>query len=74
MNKPTITINAIHERDVEAVWKKLGLKSVEECFVCGAKVTVKDFAAFGCKNGKVVVCCEKGHCFFQFNYKVKEKQ
>jgi len=70
--KETITINAVHERDAEAVWKKLGLKSEEPCFVCGDMVTAKEFCAIAPYNGKVVVCCEKGHCFFEFNYKVKK--
>ena len=73
MKLPEITINAIHLADAERMWKKLGLKPVEKCFVCGADVTAKDFAALGTKDGKIVVCCEKGHCFFEFNYKVKEK-
>ena len=73
MTQPKITINAIHSRDAEKFWRKLGLKKTEPCFVCGADVTAKDFAALGKNGGRIVVCCEKGHCFFEFNYKVKEK-
>jgi len=68
-----ITINAVHERDAKKFWKKLKLKDNEPCFVCASDVTSTTFAALGSYEGKVVVCCEVGSCFLDFNYKIKRR-
>ena len=68
----TMTINAVHERDAKKVWKNLKLNDKEPCFVCGEDVTAETFGALGVNKGNIVVCCDKGHCFFEFNYKVKQ--
>jgi len=69
-----VVIHAVHERDAEEFWKKLGLKETETCFVCGEGVTAKTFGAVAPFKGKVVVCCESPHCFFHFKLKMKEKE
>lgn len=58
-----IVIHAAHERDAEKFWKKLKLKDVEKCFICGSDVTFKNFSAISPWNGTIVVICDKGSCF-----------
>ena len=66
----SITINAVHEHDALDVWKKLELKSKEQCLICNSDVTSETFAALGVYNKTVVVCCENGSCFYDFSKKV----
>lgn len=68
-----VIIHAVHYRDVKGLWKKLKLKEVESCAICGEEVTTDNVAAFGQLAGKVRVCCEKGLCFMTFNALVKKK-
>jgi len=69
-----VVIYAVHERDAEKFWEKLELERVEPCFVCGCPVTPKSFSAVGVCKGKVVVCCYKGECFFDFRAKIKMEE
>jgi len=72
-----VVIHAVHERDAEKFWKKLGLKDVEKCFICGKDVTWRNFAAVSPweEDGKkrIVVICEDGSCFFKFTYMRRNK-
>jgi hypothetical protein len=70
MDKTKVVINAVHERDAEAFWKSLELKETEKCLICSCEVTATSFAAIGVYKGNVVVCCEKGNCFYDFSSKI----
>ena len=71
-----VVIHAVHERDIKGMWKKLKLKKIENCFVCGKDVTHENCGAFAplkIKGIKTVgVICEKLHCLSQLNYKKQE--
>lgn len=68
-----VVIHAVHDRDVEKMWKSLELNEVEKCAICGNDVTPKTVGAFGALAGKVRVCCEKGLCFAMFDSLVHRK-
>lgn len=72
-----VVIHAVHERDAEKFWKKLELKEVEKCFICGKDVTWRTFGAVSpwVEGGKktIVVICEDLNCFSKFNYKKRNK-
>lgn len=70
-------IRAVHERDAEKFWKKLGLKEVEKCFICERDVTWRNFGAvspwvIGNQKG-IIVICESSDCFFEFNIMRRDK-
>lgn len=68
-----VVIHAVHERDAEKFWKKLKLKDVEKCVICGADVTHKNFSAISPWDGEIIVICERGLCFFNFNIKKRNR-
>lgn len=68
-----VVIHAVHERDAEKFWRKLELKVVEKCFICGAEVTCDSFSAISPWNGEIVVICESLSCFYEFNIKKRNR-
>ena len=68
-----VVIHAVHERDAEKFWKKLELKDVEDCAVCGKGVAWETVGAFGALAGKVRVCCENLHCLYVFGKLVRKE-
>ena len=69
MEKPKLTIYAVHDRDVSKMWDSLELPESQPCFICGKKVTKDNVSAFAPINGKVEVVCEKMDCFYELQYK-----
>jgi len=69
MEKPKLTINAVHARDVAKVWENLELPEVQPCFVCGKKVSKENVSAFAPINGNVEVVCEKLDCFHELQWR-----
>ncbi len=68
-----VKIYTVRNRDVKGFWKKLGLKDVEKCAICGCEVTVENVGAFSPFAGDVSVCCGKLSCFFKFNERKKDE-
>jgi len=66
IEKGKVVIHAVHNRDVEAFWKKLGLKEVEKCFICGKDVTPKNVGAFAPIKGEPKVICGELYCYSRF--------
>lgn len=66
----TVTIHAVHDRDVKEFWDSLGLPVKKECYVCGKEVTPANVGAFAPIEGMVEVCCESIRCLIT----IQEKQ
>jgi len=58
-----VVIHAVHERNIEAFWKKLKLQKVEQCLICSCVVKPKSVGAFIPWKGQVRVICKKPICF-----------
>jgi len=68
MPEPTVTIHAVHERNIDKYWDSLKLPDSQLCYVCKEPVTKKNVAAFVPIDGKVEVVCDKPLCFFNLHY------
>ena len=64
-----VTINAVHNKDVEEFWDSLELPKEQPCYICGKKVTKENVSAFAPINGEVEVVCENLNCFYELQHR-----
>jgi hypothetical protein len=61
-------ILAVHENDLDAFLKSLGLleafeKQELKCALCGTTITKENFLCVFPENGEIKVCCNKLGCY-----------
>lgn len=61
-------ILAVHEKDLDAFLKSLGLlealeKQELKCALCGSTITKENFLCVYPENGEIKVCCNELECY-----------